>query len=66
MIVKIVDDYPGAAEAIEHAFDCFAAVYPIPVWDAALCRAKRERDRGAKLIAESGVLPQTQSAGALS
>ena len=66
MIVQIVDDYPGAAEAIEHAFDCFAAVYPIPVWGAALCRAKRERDRGAKRIAESGVLPQTQSAGALS
>ena len=42
MIIRIVTDYPAAAEAIEHAFECFVAVYPIPIWESALGRAKLE------------------------
>jgi len=35
-------EFAGAAEAIEYAFDCFAAVYPLPVWDAVLAHALAE------------------------
>jgi pyrroloquinoline quinone (PQQ) biosynthesis protein C len=36
LIVRIVGDFPDAAAAIDYAFDCFAAVYPVPIWDALL------------------------------
>lgn len=38
-VERVVRDYPEAAEAIEYAFDCFAAVYPLPIWRAAIDRA---------------------------
>jgi pyrroloquinoline quinone (PQQ) biosynthesis protein C len=45
LIIRVVTDFPEAAEAIDHGFDCFAAVYPLPVWAAALRHAKEELDR---------------------
>lgn len=41
-IRRVVDDEPEQAAAIEYGFDCFAGVYPHPIWAAALERAKRE------------------------
>jgi hypothetical protein len=41
-VERVVADYPEAAEAIEYAFDCFAAVYPLPIWRAAINRALAE------------------------
>jgi hypothetical protein len=41
-VERVVGDYPGAAEAIEYAFDCFGAVYPLPIWRAAINRAQTE------------------------
>jgi hypothetical protein len=38
----ITRDHPEAADAIEYGFDCFAAVYPHPVWATALHRARQE------------------------
>ncbi len=42
LIQKVVTDYPEEESAIEFGFDCFAAVYPLPIWDAALAHAKAE------------------------
>lgn len=39
IIKAVVDRYPERACAIEYGFDCFANVYPLPVWDAAYRRA---------------------------
>ena len=41
-VERVVNAYPEAAEAIEYAFDCFATVYPIPVWNAAREHAQME------------------------
>lgn len=41
-IARLIRDYPSAAAAIEYGFDAFAAVYPLPIWDAALRNARRE------------------------
>ena len=42
LIERVVRDYPAEAAAIEYGFDCFSAVYPIPVWRAALNHAIKE------------------------
>jgi hypothetical protein len=42
LIHKVVRDYPASASAIEYGFDCFAAVYPLPIWKAALVHARAE------------------------
>lgn len=42
LIERVVRDYPEAAEAIDWAFDCFACVYPLPVWQACLDHASIE------------------------
>lgn len=39
LITKVVRDYPGAAEAIQYGLECFACVWPLPVWEAAYGRA---------------------------
>lgn len=44
-VERVVADYPEAAEAIEFAFDCFAAVYPLPIWRAAINHALAELNR---------------------
>lgn len=36
LIGRVVRKYPSAESAIEYGFDCFRAVYPLPVWKAAL------------------------------
>jgi len=41
-IGQVVAEYPEEAAAIEYGFDCYAAVYPHPIWAAALERARRE------------------------
>jgi pyrroloquinoline quinone (PQQ) biosynthesis protein C len=42
LIVRVVTDFPDAASAIEYGFDCFSAVYPLPIWAAALRHAKQQ------------------------
>ena len=42
MITDTLATCPGAAEDMDHGFDCFAHVYPLPGWEAALERARRE------------------------
>ena len=42
LIEKVLKDYPEEAAAIEYGFDCFAAVYPLPIWRASLANAKAE------------------------
>ncbi len=43
LIQKVVTDYPEEESAIEFGFDCFATVYPLPIWEAALSHAKAEK-----------------------
>lgn len=35
IIIEVVGAFPQALEVIEYGFDCFAAVYPIPIWEHA-------------------------------
>jgi hypothetical protein len=48
LIQKVVAEYPAAA-AIEYGFDCFAAVYPLPIWRAALAHAQAEFERAQQM-----------------
>ena len=48
LIERVTRDYPEAAAAIEYGFDCFATVYPLPIWRAALRHARTELEGGAK------------------
>lgn len=51
MIVKAIEDLiairPGAGDHVLHGFECFAQVYPVPVWNEALTRARVEQDHHA-------------------
>lgn len=40
LISETAHKYPNAAESIKYGFECFRAVYPIPLWRAAFHRAK--------------------------
>ncbi|WP_266368039.1 iron-containing redox enzyme family protein [Tellurirhabdus rosea] len=42
MVARIVTEFPEAEAAIEYGFDCFAAVYPLPIWRRALQHAYQE------------------------
>jgi hypothetical protein len=42
LIERVVRDYPAEAAAIEYGFDCFSAVYPLPIWRAAITHAQQE------------------------
>jgi hypothetical protein len=42
LVARVVRDYPEAASAIDYGFECFAAVYPLPIWGAALRNAQAE------------------------
>jgi hypothetical protein len=42
LVERVVAEYPEAAPAIEYAFDCFAVVYPFPIWLAACAHARAE------------------------
>lgn len=42
LVEQVVRDYPEAAAAIEYGFECFAGVYPLPIWAAALEHARTE------------------------
>jgi pyrroloquinoline quinone (PQQ) biosynthesis protein C len=42
LIGKIVSKYPGAAEEIEYSAQVFFSVYPAPIWQAVVERAKGE------------------------
>lgn len=41
-VERVIRDYPDAAGAIDYGFDCFAAVYPIPIWQAVLRHVNAE------------------------
>lgn len=41
LISEVATAYPEAAESIKHGFQCFRAVYPIPLWTAAFHRSKQ-------------------------
>jgi hypothetical protein len=41
---RVVNEYSSAEAAIEYGFDCFAAAYPLPIWNAALRHALAEID----------------------
>jgi len=41
LIRTVVAKYPEAAVSAKYGLDCFLAVYPVPVWNAALERAKQ-------------------------
>jgi len=45
LVARVVRDYPDAASAIDYGFDCFAAVYPLPIWESALQQARTELTR---------------------
>jgi hypothetical protein len=42
LIDKVVTAFPLEAENILYGFDCFAVVYPLPIWQSALIRANEE------------------------
>ena len=42
LVDDVVRDYADAAAAIEYGFECFAGVYPLPIWAAALENARKE------------------------
>lgn len=42
LMERCVRDFPAEQEAIEYGFDCFSAVYPLPIWRAALAHARAE------------------------
>lgn len=42
LIERCVRDYPAEAAAIEYGYDCFEAVYPQPIWRAAIDHARAE------------------------
>lgn len=44
LINRVVERYPTSEEAIEYGFDCFRAVYPLPVWE----RAWQDAQSGTK------------------
>lgn len=48
LIQKVIREYPASASAIEYGFDCFAAVYPQPIWRAALANARAEFEQATK------------------
>jgi pyrroloquinoline quinone (PQQ) biosynthesis protein C len=37
---EVATKYPEATESIKYGFECFRAVYPIPLWHAAFGRAQ--------------------------
>jgi hypothetical protein len=42
IIIRVIRDYPETAEAVVYGFDCFAAVFPLPLWETALRHARQE------------------------
>ena len=42
LLKYVAHTYPSARDSIRHGLDCFLAVYPLPVWDTAFERARRE------------------------
>ncbi len=45
LINRVVSKYPPAEEAIEYGFECFRAVYPLPLWAHAIQAARAETKR---------------------
>jgi hypothetical protein len=42
LVVKVVHDFPEAGAAITFAADCFAAVYPLPIWATVMANVRAE------------------------
>lgn len=45
LINRVVQQYPEAEASIKYGFDCFRAVYPLPVWEAAMRNTNDEEAR---------------------
>jgi len=45
LINRCVEQHPEAEASIKYGFDCFRAVYPFAVWEAAMRNAKAEQPR---------------------
>lgn len=41
-VIQIVREFPDAASAIQYGFECFTAVYPLPIWGRSLEFARAE------------------------
>jgi hypothetical protein len=57
LIIRVVREYPEAAAAIEYGFDCFACVYPLPIWAAALAHAREELQDALGSVTDGGMIP---------
>lgn len=44
LISTVAWNYPHAVASIKHGYECFEAVYPLPLWRAAHRRATEQRD----------------------
>jgi pyrroloquinoline quinone (PQQ) biosynthesis protein C len=42
LVVKVVHDFPDAGADIAFAADCFAVVYPLPIWAAVMANVAAE------------------------
>jgi hypothetical protein len=42
LVQRVVASYPEVAPTIAYAADCFATVWPLPIWDVALANARVE------------------------
>lgn len=51
VMIQMVSDYSDAAEAIEYGFDCFASVFPMPIWETALRHARQELAAAGSAVA---------------
>jgi hypothetical protein len=47
LISEVANTYPEAAESIKYGFECFRAVYPIPLWRAAFERSRSKQQSAA-------------------
>lgn len=43
MIAEAVRKFPDSVESLKHGYECFEAVYPLPVWRCAFQRAMQQR-----------------------
>jgi len=56
LISEVASAYPESVNSIKHGFQCFRAVYPIPLWRAAFLRARRgkvDQEQEDRLAANS-------------
>jgi hypothetical protein len=62
LINRVVRDIRATAPTIEYGFDRVAAVYPLPIWQAALRHARTELDKGTRWPEQSGQIHNNSGA----